>query len=282
MQYSVKHLSTGDDMIRIAMSIIALAFLASPAFSQSNIVRIGGAGLLSELTLPMTKGFVARESTCRFALVPSTTGGGFKKWIAGEVQLVQATRKITDREMKEATAKGIEPAFRFVGVVPVAVITRADNPVESLTLEQLRKIFTGEMTDWREVGGPNQKIVVTTREVPKTGTGVVFQREVLGGAPYAPGHRVMSSYGTTVAVCSKSWAIGYIPTSTAYFKDFEKEGTKILGIKKTRDGPPMIPAYGATKKTDYPVTTMFFYYWDAKSNNRCMAHFADFAGETVK
>lgn len=269
-------------MRKLAMSIIVLAILAPMAFAQPDIVKVGGAGLLSDLTLPMTEKFSAGKPACTFALVPSTTGGGFKKWMAGEVQLVQATRKMTEREIKEASEKGLEADFRFIGVVPVAVVTKADNPVENLTLDQLRKIFVGEITNWAEVGGRNEKIVVTTREVPKTGTGVVFQREVLKGAPYAPGHRVMSSYRTTVTVCSKSWAIGYIPTSTAYFKNALQEGIKILGIKKTPDEPPMKPTHGASKQSDYPVKTMFYYYWDAKSDNKCMADFANFAVNEVK
>lgn len=269
-------------MKRVSMSILVLALLATQAFAQSNPIRIGGAGLLSDLTTPLSEEFAANGSSCRFALVPSTTGDGFTKWIAGEVDLVQATRQMTDQEVKEASNKGIEPAFRFVGLVPVAVVTKADNPVDNLTLDQLRKIFTGEIANWSEVGGPNEKIVVTTREVPKTGTGVVFRKEVLKGAPYAPGHKVMSSYGTTVTVCGKSWAIGYIPTSTVYFKNLEKEGLKILGIKKSADGPPMKPTYGAAKQTDYPVKTMFYYYWDAKSDNRCLAGLAEFADRAVK
>ena len=166
-------------MKRIVMSFIALAFLAPAAFAQPGIVKIGGAGLLSNLTGSMIEKFAEKKSACKFALVPSTTGGGFKKWLAGQAQLVQATRKMTDQEMKAAAEKGLKPEFRFIGVVPVAVVTKADNPVQDLTLEQLRKIFAGEVTDWAEVGGPNEKIVVTTRAVPKTGTGVVFQREVL-------------------------------------------------------------------------------------------------------
>lgn len=269
-------------MKKMTMILTLWTMLISQAFAQPDIIKIGGAGLLSDLTVPLSEEYVAAGSTCKFAMVPSTTGDGFKKWIANEVQLVQATRQITDPEMKQATEKGMVPSFKFIGVVPVAVICRADNPVENLTVEQLRKIFLGEITLWSEVGGPNQKILVTTREVPKTGTGVVFQREVLRGAPYAPGHKVMSSYGTTVKVCSKSWAIGYIPTSTAYFKNYEQEGIKILGIKKTDDSPPMKPTYGAAKQTDYPVKTMFYYYWNAKSDNKCLSDFADFADKTVK
>jgi phosphate transport system substrate-binding protein len=279
---SQHYLIREGQMRGLAIILVVMALLAPQAFAQPELIKIGGAGLLSDLTLPLSEEFVAAGSSCKFALVPSTTGDGFKKWIAGQGQLVQATRKMTDQEIKEASAKGIEPSFRSIGVVPVAVVARADNPVESLTLEQLRKIFTGEITNWSEVGGPSEKIVVTTREVPKTGTGVVFQREVLKGAPYAAGHKVMSSYGTTVKVCSKSWAVGYIPTSTVFFKNPQKEGIKIIGIKKTDDGPPMKPLYGAAKQADYPVKTMFYYYWNAKSDVKCLADFAEFADKAVK
>ena len=106
----------GEAMKTIAMSLVALFLLAPWAFAQSGIVRVGGAGLLSDLTLPLVEKYTAGGSTCKFALAPSTTGGGFKKWIAGEVQLVQATRKITDREKKEASDKGLEPSHKFIGI----------------------------------------------------------------------------------------------------------------------------------------------------------------------
>ena len=136
----------------------------------------------------------------------ATTGIGFKKLLAGKVEMAMVTRKITEKESKEAESKVLILQSKLPGYVGLAVITNVKNPVAEPTIEQLAAIFKGDIANWSQVGGPNEPTNVTDRGVPETGAGVLFQRTVLKGAPYAKTSTIMSSYNSTVLVCTKAFA----------------------------------------------------------------------------
>jgi phosphate transport system substrate-binding protein len=149
-------------------------------------------------------------------------------------------------------------------------------------MDQLAKIFKGEITNWNQVGGPNQRIKVTTRGVPESGVGLYFQNVILKGAPYAKGHLVVSSYSMALNVCGKSFAIGYIPTTTAFFDKIEERGVKVLNLKKQEGSMPYQLASGVTRETLYPISVAALLYWNSKSDNPCIKGFAEFAAEQAE
>ena len=91
----------------------------------------------------------------------------------------------------------------------VTVVVHADNPVEVLTLEQLREIFTGSLQTWQDVGGVPQAIIVLSR-MAVSGTAELFRQRVLGGADYSGTVQQMPTNEAIVtAVASQPWAIEY-------------------------------------------------------------------------
>ncbi|MFC1833916.1 substrate-binding domain-containing protein [Thermodesulfobacteriota bacterium] len=276
----MKKTQTELSILLAGMVIVCLLCIA-PAMAQQRFT-ISGAGLLTDLTEGFTKEYGKVAPKCSSVVFPATTGKGFRRFISGEADMVMASRKMTDDEEKKAKAKGIAPEFKLMGRVCVAVITKAGNPVKELTMEQLGKVFVGEIKNWKELGGADQPIKVTTRAVPETGTGVHFQKVVLKGAPYAPGHEVMPRYSTTMTVCSKSNAIGYVPASSGSFYK-GKESVDVIGIKADADSKAVFPKYGVAKTSDYPVTIPFYFYWNSKSDKvKCLSGFAEFAAGRVK
>ena len=101
---------------------------------------------------------------------------GFEGLVAGNVDIVTSGRNASPEEEKKAAEKGITLEYRLVGYSAVAVITSPKNPVSALTLDQLSRIFTGEYSNWKSVGGPDDPIRCLTRRIPDSGATVFFKQ----------------------------------------------------------------------------------------------------------
>ena len=120
--------------------------------------------------------------------VVSVTGGGsgtgINAMINGTVDIANASRKMKESEFQTARAAGIEPVEHIVGFDALAVYVHKDNPIESITIEQLADIYgeNGKVTKWSEIGvdmGDNDEIVRVSRQ-NNSGTYVYFRNTVLG------------------------------------------------------------------------------------------------------
>jgi phosphate transport system substrate-binding protein len=268
--------------ISVAVALILCLTFAPVSAQGKKVVRISGAGALSDIVQTYSDDYMKEAADCSITVTGTSTGSGFKKLLDGEADLMMASRKLSAEEAKMAEEKGLSLGSKYIGQVELAVITNEKNNVDVLTMEQLAKIFKGEITNWNEVGGPNEQIKVTARAAPESGAGVVFQKVVLKGAPYAKNHVVMSSYNTTLMVCGKSFAIGYIPTATSYFDRIGERGVKIINLKKQPDSAPYPLSSGVTKDTLYPISVAFFLYWNAKSENPCINGFVEYADKQTE
>jgi phosphate transport system substrate-binding protein len=258
-------------------AIVALFFATCPVQAQDQkIARISGAGLLSEVVETMIQDFRKANPSCAITVMGATAGIGFKKLLDGDAELAMMTRKVTPEEAKLAEAKGIALSSKFIGKIGLAVITNAKNTVTVLTMDALAKIFKGEITNWSQVAGPNEPIRVTIRAVPETGAGVLFQDVVMQGAPYSKDAQVMSSYSNTLLVCGKSFAIGYIPTTTVHFDKLADRGAKSLKIKKDNNAEPYQLTSGVSRESLYPISLDFYLYWNSKQDGICTRGFAEF------
>ena len=275
-------------MKRAIVVLVAAIFLvwcpaAGPVKAQEKkAVRVVGAGLLSEWLQDNSEQYMKGAPSCSITISGSTTALGVQRLIEGNAELGALTRAMTAEENKKAEAQGLSLGSKLVGYVGLAVVTNSKNSVSTLTMEQLSKIFKGEITNWSQVGGPNEPIKVTVRAVPDTGAGVLFQEKVLKGEPYAKDATVMASYNTTATVCQKSLAIGYIPTTTTYFDKLEERGVKIIKIKQDANSAPFQLAKGMSSEASYPISVGVHLYWNAKSENACIKGLVDFLGSQTQ
>jgi phosphate transport system substrate-binding protein len=267
-------------VVSLLLALISVFAFSMPSVVESQekkVVRICGAGLLSDVVESIHDQFDKTNPACQLTVIGATTGIGIERLIGGDAELAMITRPVTSEETKVAEAKGVQIESTYVGKICLAVITSANNSVNDLTTDQLAQIFKGDITNWSLIGGPNEPIKVTIRAVPETGAGVLFQKEVLKGAPYAKDAQIMSSYNTTVQVCSKSLAIGYIPTTTVFYDKLSERGVKIIKIKKDANSKPYEVARGVARQTMYPISIDFVLAWNAKLQNPCIKGFVDLA-----
>jgi phosphate transport system substrate-binding protein len=194
--------------------------------------------------------------------VLQVTGGGSGTGISA---LINGTTDIcaASRAMKPAEKEKLRDRYNNTGIeIPVArdglgVYVNATNSLAEISIQDLKGIFTGKITNWKQIGGPDSNIIVYSRE-NSSGTYVFFKEHVLGGADYTPRAQTMPGTAAVVnAVAKEKFGIGY--GGAAYAK-----GIKILKVKKDAASPAINPEKATVLNGSYPLARPLFFYLRAK------------------
>ena len=262
----------------LIVATAAMVLVATICKAEAPLV-VSGSSVVGDLVQAYANAFTKEKGQCNIIVNARNAGEGIKDLVEGKAQIAMTSRKMLDNERSKATNKGTELAEQYLGKISLAVIVNSGNPVKELSLEQLRKIFSGEYTNWDQVGGKREKIIVTATAVPETGAGVEFQRIVLKGTPYSAGHQVMPTYRDTVNTCSQSSAIGYLPVTSVYFHRMAERGVNVIPVKADDSPPLLYPTKELVSSTDYPITVPFYLYWNVKEESSCVRNFMAFCGQ---
>lgn len=142
-------------------------------------------------------------------LESTNSGSGIAALLAGECDIAPTSRPLTPAEEDQVRAKGMELKEYAIGYYGVAVIVNAANPVDRLTPEQVKAVFTGAARNWREVGGPDLPIRLAVRD-PVSGTSLGFRELAMDTRPYAPEAESFTTYAQlAAAVAREPGGIGY-------------------------------------------------------------------------
>lgn len=140
----------------------------------------------------------------------SGSGNGAKSLINGVCDIADMSRFMKDKEFKAAVEKGIVPVAHVVAMDGIAIVVHPSNPVEHLSIAQVRAIYNGTIKNWREVGGPDQKIVMISRDT-NSGTYETFETLVMDKEKIAGDAEYVGSNGQArQRVMSTPAAIGYV------------------------------------------------------------------------
>ncbi len=195
------------------------------------------------------------------AVVAVTGGGsgtGIAQLINGTADIAQASRSMKDEEkakIQESTGAPVEE--HAVARDGVTVYVHSSNPLTKISIDQLKGIYTGSITNWKDVGGPDQPIVAYSRE-NSSGTYVFFKEHVLGGADFEARTQTLPGTAAVVnAVTKDANGIGY--GGIAY-----GSGIKHLGIAGT-DGAVVEPTEATIKDGSYALSRPLYWYLTAKT-----------------
>ena len=190
--------------------------------------------------------------------VIQVTGGGSGTGIAA---LINGTTDIcqASRPMKEDEKRKLRDRFQTMGIeIPVAkdglsIYLNEANPVRQLSIEQLRNIYTGAATNWKQVGGNDARITLYGRE-NSSGTYVYFKDNVLLGRDYSASMQTLPGTAAVVnAVAKDPNGIGY--GGAAYAK-----GVRDCGVKKDEKSSAVLPSAQTVQDGSYPITRYLYFY----------------------
>ena len=212
------------------------------------------------MALAWAEAYTAQYPEVSIAVTGGGSGTGIAALINGTVDLANASREMKPKEVSEAEAKGIDPVEHIVARDAIAVVVHPDNPVDRLTIPQLAAIFTGEITNWREVGGEDRPIVLLSRE-SNSGTHVYFLEQVVRQADktsevlFSPDTLLMpSSEGISNEIRQNPNAIGY--DGLGYVTPDQKTVAVSVG-----EGEPYVePSVEAVNNATYAIARPLYMY----------------------
>jgi len=220
-----------------------------------------GSDTLVNVALAWAEAYREVEPDVSIAVTGGGSGTGIAALINGTVDIANASRDMKDNEIEEARANGIEPVEHVVAIDALAIITNLENPVDKLTIQELSDMYTGRITNWKDVGGNDAPIVLLSRET-NSGTHVYFLEEVVRRGEkentdiFAPQTLLMaSSVGITSEVRRNPNAIGY--DGLGYV---DPEHEKIISIASKKGDDYVQPTVESASTGIYPLSRNLFMY----------------------
>jgi phosphate transport system substrate-binding protein len=255
--------------VRMASILLVSIFLltaCSPASTQtdgqnvSGYIENKGSDTIVNLALAWAERYQTIKPDVRISVTGGGSGTGIASLINGTVDLANASRAIKPEEIEMAENAGISPVETIIARDAIAVIVNPQNPVTRLTLKQISRIFSGEIDNWKEVGGDDRPIVKLSRET-NSGTHVYFLETVirLGNSDdttiFSDDTLLLpSSEGIISEVRDNPNAIGYDGLG------YVVPEVKILEIAKDENSLYILPSVETVNDKTYPISRDLYIY----------------------
>ncbi len=209
-----KRLIAAVSVVIVASSLIIGCGSSDTTISKKvndTTIAISGSTSVGPLVELEEEEFEANNQDVTIEINQTGSSSGIKDTISGTTEIGMSSRELTDEEsknLKEVT----------IAVDGIGVVVNKNNPVKNLTLEQIKDIFTGKITNWSEVGGEDKEIVVVSRE-EGSGTRTAFQEILNYSTEDTVKNAIVnnSTGATKVMVEENDNAIGYM--SIGYIDD---------------------------------------------------------------
>ena len=195
---------------RCLVSGLAALSMASAAFAAQAEIIISGSTTVLPVMQKAGEAFMAANPDINLAISGSGSGNGIKALNEGLCQVAMSSREIKDSEVAEGKGKGVNPVCTAIAVDALVPVVHPNNPVRALSAQQLRDIYAGRITNWKDVGGNDARIVVISRDT-SSGTFESWAELVMKGEKVAASSLLQASNGAVVqSVASNPRALGYI------------------------------------------------------------------------
>jgi len=234
-------------MKKTMLSIIMLTALACGAQAEEPIV-LDGSTTVGPIAKAFAEYFMAMHPDVNVTVSESGSGNGAKSLVNGVCDVANMSRPMKDGEFSAAAAKGIQPVAHVVALDGLPILVNPQNPVKGLTLEQVRNIYLGTISNWKQVGGPDMNIVVISRDT-NSGTYETFEKMVMAKQKITGNAEYVGSNGAIrQRVQSTPAAIGYAGLG---FVDKTVKALEVDGVYPS----------GTTVQTgEYPIARPLFMY----------------------
>lgn len=242
--------------------LLASALLLTTAADARELIQNKGSDTLVNVAQAWAEAYPKVNPDVAVAVSGGGSGTGIASMINGTVDIANASRGMKDKEIQLAKKNGQQPVQHVVGYDALAVFLHKDNPIDTLSLEQLKGIYARgkKISRWSDLGVKipsckSDKIVVASRQ-NNSGTYVYFKEAVLGKkGKYRQGTLDMHGSKDVVELVEKTpCAIGY--SGLAYATDH----VKMACISKTGEQACVSPSVATASDRSYPIARPLFMY----------------------
>lgn len=250
--------------------LVSVVVLISCFSNESKYIALRVRGSDSEVNLvqSIAENYMDQDSLVSVGVTGGGSGAGIAALINGKTDIANSSREITEEEVFFARERGVEPYAIAFAQDALAIITNINNPVDSLSLEQLSQIYKGAVKNWKEVGGNDEPILLYGRQ-SSSGT-YIFFREYVVKDEYDTSMIGMSGTAQIVdAIRTDKNGVGYV--SSGYITENIQKGLKVLSVKKDKDSK----AYSPTDKSNiisgnYAITRPLLQYTNGKPTGKLL------------
>jgi len=236
--------------------LIALIAMVAPYLQAQKVgFKIKGSDTVLPLTQKEAEVYMKKNGNTSIMVTGGGSGVGISALLSGTTDIAQSSRSLKLDEKMKLNDAGKAFKETIIAYDALAVIVNPANKVTKLTREQLEGIFTGKITNWKEVGGDDNKMVVYSRET-SSGTYEFFKEHVLNKKNFATSALLMPATGAIVQSISQTkGAIGYV--GLAYIE----KNVKAINVSYDKGKTFVTPNVANAKSKKYPITRPLYYYY---------------------
>jgi len=223
--------------------------------SRAAKLQITGSDTMLQLAQAWAGEFMKAHPDIQVTVSGGGSNTGLKALVNGTTDIANASREIKPSEREAIEKAGRKVVEFIVARDALSVIVNPQNPVSELTMDQLKQIYSGQVTNWKQVGGPDMNIVLNSRE-SSSGTYTFFQEHVLGkGVPFAATAMLQPSTQQIVDnVAQDKGGIGYVGLG------YMSPKVKMVKVKKDASSPAVPATAEDVVKGDYPLARPLYQY----------------------
>ncbi len=251
-------------IFRMICMAAAVWLLAGTSASGSERITINGSTTVLPITQKVAEAFMKEYPHINVSISGGGSGNGIKALVDGTTDIGQSSRWIKPEEVKLAVDNGHYPVPFAIALDAIIPVVHPSNPVDNLSMDQLKAIYEGKIRNWQEVGGEDRSIVIISRDSSSGTFGVWSDVALQGGRPSPRAQLLPSNGAITQAVSSNPNAIGYI--GIGYLNDSLK-AISLAGIE---------PSYENAASGKFPVARTLWIFTDnwPKGNTLLFINFA--------
>ena len=234
----------------------SLAFIAMlyTATAFAGTVTVKGSDTLVILAQKWAEVYMSKHPEVKIQVTGGGSGIGFAALQNNTTDIADASRPIKAAERAACIKSfGKQPREYKVALDGLSVYVHEGNPLQELSIDQLEKIFTGKVRNWKEIGGNDMPITIYSRE-NSSGTYEFFKEHILKGQDFASSAQTMPGTAALLQAVSKD------PKGIGYGGAAYGQGAKALKIRKTSDSPAIEPTEENVVSGKYPIWRYLFNY----------------------
>lgn len=232
----------------LALSILGLCLTGQVWAAGENTLHVDGSTTVGPLGDAFAEVFQKLYPDISITVKKTGSGDGAAALIDGRCDIAMMSRFMKEKEFQQAVEKGVFPVAHVIAMDGVCVVVHPSNPISELRTEQIRDIFMGKITNWKDLGGPDMPIIPISRDT-SSGTYESFHSLVMHNEKMASNVEYVNSNPQAHArVRSTPAAIGYVGIG---FLDRYVKALKVDGVMPTRS---------TIAKGIYPVSRPLFLF----------------------
>jgi phosphate transport system substrate-binding protein len=252
------------------MKLIVISLCAALAVTSAvkgDNITVKGSDTMVILGQKWAESYMRKRTDTTVQVTGGGSGTGIAALLNGTTDICEASRPMKLAELADFVKKyRAKPHEYKMCLDALSVYVNKENKLEKLSFPQLEAIFTGKITNWKELGGPDAPISLYGRE-NSSGTYELFKDQVLNKKDFASTTKTMPGTAAVIqAVANDKTGIGY--GGIAY-----GEGVKALKISVTEDSEAIEPSEATVLSKTYPIARYLYNYVSPENDSGSVAEF---------